>query len=723
MTVSTPAPQLLVRVVPSAREVDAFCVQHAPRAPGHPAVRDLLKLLSELPGDGLEPRLEWVERWMHWMRDRIPAHGLTDTDDRALSPANSRLSLLVRVLEGESGMRASVTRLVAGVCAGSRGLKLFAQVGLSAGNGFFSELTDRFVRGVLPAPPEPGKLSELLLRLFPVPEDAEWLGALSPALLARLTSLVGDPPPPEPTPSARVRGDLMDALLLLGVQVAGLGLAEDVRDRSPELSFRASPFLRLRLVCDAVLARDGAQEALSDLARVVEDCRGVVRSVTRHLEESGVSVDLVYRLERIRRGLDRMEAIARVLAAARGEARWREALALLSDLLEYAHADRSVRALVRRNARLMARKIIERTGNTGEHYITSTQDEFHRMVHSAAGGGFLTAFTALMKFFLAGLPLAPFFAEFFAALNYAGSFVVMQFLGFTLATKQPSMTASTLAAAVGEEAGPEDDGSQRMERLAALVPRITRSQLAAALGNLGCVLPVAVALALGLQLLTGHSLLSVHKAESVVESLHPWHTATLLWAAFTGVLLWASSVAAGWFENFVVYRRLPEALAHHRVLRSLLGVNGARRVADALEHHAAGVGGSVTLGVLLAFMPGIGGFFGLPLDVRHVTLSFGSLAFAGCTLGPSAVMEPGFLAAVLGVLVIGALNFGVSFALALGVALRARDVPVRECLRFLGAVALRFLRHPLPFLIPPPDESAPSGTEAQVVPLAGPPGH
>ncbi|NOK22300.1 site-specific recombinase [Corallococcus carmarthensis] len=723
MTVSTPAPQLLVRVVPSAREVDAFCVQHAPRAPGHPAVRDLLKLLSELPGDGLEPRLEWVERWMHWMRDRIPAHGLTDTDDRALSPANSRLSLLVRVLEGESGMRASVTRLVAGVCAGSRGLKLFAQVGLSAGNGFFSELTDRFVRGVLPAPPEPGKLSELLLRLFPVPEDAEWLGALSPALLARLTSLVGDPPPPEPTPSARVRGDLMDALLLLGVQVAGLGLAEDVRDRSPELSFRASPFLRLRLVCDAVLARDGAQEALSDLARVVEDCRGVVRSVTRHLEESGVSVDLVYRLERIRRGLDRMEAIARVLAAARGEARWREALALLSDLLEYAHADRSVRALVRRNARLMARKIIERTGNTGEHYITSTQDEFHRMVHSAAGGGFLTAFTALMKFFLAGLPLAPFFAEFFAALNYAGSFVVMQFLGFTLATKQPSMTASTLAAAVGEEAGPEDDGSQRMERLAALVPRITRSQLAAALGNLGCVLPVAVALALGLQLLTGHSLLSVHKAESVVESLHPWHTATLLWAAFTGVLLWASSVAAGWFENFVVYRRLPEALAHHRVLRSLLGVNGARRVADALEHHAAGVGGSVTLGVLLAFMPGIGGFFGLPLDVRHVTLSFGSLAFAGCTLGPSAVMEPGFLAAVLGVLVIGALNFGVSFALALGVALRARDVPVREGLRFLGAVALRFLRHPLPFLIPPPDESAPGGTEAQVVPLAGPPGH
>ncbi|NPD24508.1 site-specific recombinase [Corallococcus exiguus] len=722
MSVSTPAPRLLLRGVPSDREMDAFCVQYAPRAPGHPAVRDLLRLLSEVPDDGLEPRLEWVERWIHWMRDRIPAQGLTDADDLALSPSNSRLSLLVRVLEGEGALRASVTRLVAGVCASSRGLKLFAQVGLSAGNGFFSELTDRLVRGVLPAPPEPGKLSELLLRLFPVPEDAEWLGTLSPLLLARLTALVGDPPPPEPTPSSRVRGDLMDALVLLGVQVTGLGLAEDVRDRTPDMSFRASPFLRLRMVGDAVLARDGAQESLADLLRVVEDCRGVVRTVTQHLEDFGVSVDLVYRLECIQRGLDRMEAIARVLGSPRGEPRWREALALLSDLLRLAHADRSVRALVRRNARLLARKIIERTGNTGEHDITSTQAGFHQMVHSAAGGGLLIAFATALRFFLMGLPLAPFFAGLFVAFNYAGGFVLMQLLGFTLATKQPSMTASTLAAAVGEDTGP-DSGPRRMERLAELVPRVTRSQLAAILGNLGCVLPVAVAFALGFQALRGHTFLSQEQARDVVATLHPWKSATLLYAVLTGVLLWMSSVAAGWFENFVVYRRLPEALAHHPVLRALVGVKGARKVADALEHHAAGVGGSITLGVLLAVAPGVGSFFGIPLDVRHVTFSFGALALAGSVLGSSAVMEPGFLAAVAGVLGVGIINFGVSFTLALGVALRARDVPVSQGLRFLGAVFLRFLRNPLPFLIPPRDEPAMGGTQAQAVPLAGPPGH
>ncbi|HYH99532.1 hypothetical protein [Hyalangium sp.] len=71
-------------------------------------------------------------------------------------------------------------------------------------------------------------------------------------------------------------------------------------------------------------------------------------------------------------------------------------------------------------------------------------------------------------------------------------------------------------------------------------------------------------------------------------------------------------------------------------LRRLLGEAWARRLAEAVQRHSAGVGGSVILGVLLAVAPGVGHFFGLPLDVRHVTLAFGSLVFAACSLGPGA---------------------------------------------------------------------------------------
>ncbi|MCE9673847.1 site-specific recombinase [Myxococcus stipitatus] len=684
---------------PSEREVDAFCVQYAPRAPGHPAVRDLYRLLRDLPEDGLESRLDWVERWVEWLRERIPAHDLVE-DASGLKPSapDSRLALMVRVLEGEPALRASLTQLVAAVCEGSRGLKLFSQVGLPAGQGFLAEASDRLARTLLPSPPDPTKLSELLPRLFPSPEDAAWLAALSPALLAKLASLVGEPRPPAVLPALRVRADLLDALLLLAVQTAALGVTEDVRERDPETSFRASPFLRLRLTCDAVLARDAAPDTLRDVGTCIEDCRRVVASVSRHLESAGVSVDLVYRLERIRRGLERMEAICRVLGAPRGEPRWREALALLSDLLRRSHTDRSVLELVRRNVRMLARKIIERAGHSGEHYITTTPGEFHRLVESAAGGGLVTAVAVTLKFAIATLALAPFFAWLATGFNYALAFVLIQAFGFTLATKQPSVTAATLAGAVSEGARGE-----RLSSLVDIIPRITRSQLAAFAGNLGCVAPAVVVIALAWQALTGHAFLSDAKARATVEALHPWRSPTAAYAALTGVLLWVSSVAGGWLENFVVYRRLPEALAHHRALRHLLGAARARRLADGLLHAASGLGTNVTLGFLLGLMAVLGRFFGLPLDVRHVTFALGQLAMAGCALGPEAVLRPDFLAALGGVALTGVLNFTVSFSLALGVAARARDVPSGEALPFLRAVVARFLSAPRSFLLPPRD--------------------
>jgi len=325
--------------------------------------------------------------------------------------------------------------------------------------------------------------------------------------VARLATLLCEWAPPEVDPSTQVRAWLVDALVLLSVRTASLGLAPSVLDRLPGHALRANPFLRLRRVADSVVARDGHPETLRELGQALEECHAVVATVHAHLETRGVSVDLVYRLERIRRGLLRMGRIGRVLAAPRGALRWTEGLTLLSVLVRRSHEDRSVRSLVGGNVRQLARKVIERAGASGEHYITATRAQWHEMVHSAAGGGLLTAFTAAFKFILGSLALAPFFTGLFAALNYAGSFVLMQLLGFTLATKQPSMTAAALAGALaGQEGASELDGAQglresgRLERLVELIARITRSQLAAALGNLSMVLPAAVGLALTVQL-------------------------------------------------------------------------------------------------------------------------------------------------------------------------------------------------------------------------------
>jgi site-specific recombinase len=233
-----------------------------------------------------------------------------------------------------------------------------------------------------------------------------------------------------------------------------------------------------------------------------------------------------------------------------------------------------------------------------------------------------------------------------------------------------------------------------------MIARITRSQLAAAIGNLGMVLPAALAVDGLSRLVRGKPFLDAHAAHHVIESLHPTHGAMIFYAALTGVFLWVASIGAGWLENWVVFSRLPEGIAASPRLQRLLGADRARRLAAAVEHGAAGVGGNVTLGALLGFAPGIGKFLGLPIEARHVTLSTGSLALAGCALGATH-LDATFAGACAGILVILILNFGVSFALALALALRARDASHREKVSLALAVLAEVRRAPLSFVIPP----------------------
>jgi site-specific recombinase len=118
-------------------------------------------------------------------------------------------------------------------------------------------------------------------------------------------------------------------------------------------------------------------------------------------------------------------------------------------------------------------------------------------------------------------------------------------------------------------------------------------------------------------------------------------------------------------------------------------------------NNIAGFGGNTALGLMLAMTPVMGKFFGLPLDVRHVTLSTGALTLSVCALEPDAVPPRAVLYAALGILIIGALNFGVSFVLALAVALRARAVDRSDRLRLLVSVIATFVRSPLQFFFPP----------------------
>jgi site-specific recombinase len=389
-----------------------------------------------------------------------------------------------------------------------------------------------------------------------------------------------------------------------------------------------------------------------------------------------------------------METIVDVLAAETHEARVLAIHGLLGHLMEGRLSDLSLSALLRENLNLIARKMVERTGHSGEHYIAHNRGEYWHMWAAALGGGLLTVVTAAIKLRVMDAHLPPFVEGFAAGTNYAVSFILLQILGLVLATKQPAATAATFAGIIRESRGVE-----RENKLSDFVSRITSTQLAAAIGNVAAVCVGAIFFERLWLFVFSESYLAHETATHVYETLHPLASGTAFYAAITGVILWMAALAGGWCENFAVYYRLPEAIAQHP-LGSKIGEVRLKKFSRVLNRNLGGWSTSIVLGYLLGFTPVIGHFFGLPLDVRHVTLSTGTLALAVAHFGTQSIGRTWFYQAVAGIAVIFILNLFVSFSIAAYVGLRAYDVSPREQLTILRFLIVDGLKSPLRFIWP-----------------------
>lgn len=630
-----------------------------------------------------------------WLGEGGDGYDRTHADGAVLETARTRrLRLLIASLSSSPSRRASFGQAVARIISGSSGVELFAHVGLPSERGFLGETLDRMTRRLLPAPRDDHDLGAVLARLFPSKADAAWLAAVPTSLVVQIMELA------QPVAWHEVRRSARESVTLLGTRVSAIGLSRELYWRARPVDLGDSPFIRLSRVCDTFAETSEVTPAVrlarADACRTeVAACRAVVGTLHESLETTGVSVEVVYQLNVLEKALRRIEQLLDV--AVPGEVDSDAGVRLVATLVAAQQRARQVSEILHDNTQLLARKIVERAGQSGEHYVTTDRSGWFAMLRSAAGGGVLTAGTVLVKFLLALLSLPLFLQGLSASLNYAASFVTMQLLHFTLATKQPAMTAAHLAHALVQD---EHAGGQRFEVVTELIARITRSQLAAAIGNVTAVIPAVVALDFFWQWMYGRHILSPDAASYTLRSLDPIHTLTLVYAAYTGVLLWVASVVAGWIDNWAVYHRLPEAMEQHRQ-RKVVGERAMGIVGRFVTRNLSGLAGNISLGFMLGMTGPFGKFFGLPIDVRHVTLSTGSLALAVCTLGPETMLTAEFGLAVAGILSIGLLNFGVSFALALQVAFRARGVGMRERFGLGRALADRWRRARRDFFLPP----------------------
>jgi len=427
-------------------------------------------------------------------------------------------------------------------------------------------------------------------------------------------------------------------------------------------------------------------------------CQAQTDRIYAHLDQYGVSVGLVYRLERMRAQLIRMGRLIDVRAAS-GPGRQSGAESgrlqlLLADLIAAHHHRSSVRSLVRRSFALLARKMVERNADHGEHYLARDRSGYRAMLKAARLGGMVTAVTVLVNILLAKCSMPHFFEGAFASLNYTISFLSIAVVGGVLATKQPAVTAPALAAKMGAL-----DTAEGLRELLTETAMLLRSQMAAMFGNLIGVVPAMLFIEVIVWLVSGATLMPAASAQAALQGLSLVGPAPLF-AALTGVLLWLASLAAGFADNWFAWRRLREALAQQRRLVHALGALRAARWALWLERRIGTMAGNLGLGILLGMTPVLVQFFGLPFEVRHVTLATGTLVAASVSLGWSVLLTPAFWLAASGIVLIGALNIGVAFCCAMLLALRAREIPARIRRLVFRAVLRRMSAAPLIFLFP-----------------------
>jgi site-specific recombinase len=573
---------------------------------------------------------------------------------------------------------------------------LLADFGFAPRTAFISELGERLRRKLLPGTPETVDAAELFLLVASSPFDGQWLGALDDAVLRQLVTALSEEPQAD---ALHWRHNLMDALTYATAQVRATGFAPELRLRMDRAAGDVKAFQALPSdVEDLRAALFGSQRDEAQLLAVtaryrgrLDACRQAINSVYGHLELHGISIGMVFRLRQLRARIMRVrELLDAVLAPAPAST----AVKLLVRRVVIGQESKSIGTLISTNSTLLSAKMAERSAETGESYITRDRGEYRSMLGKAMGGGAVTAITTLLKFLVIAVGLSAFWSGFWSGVAYAGSFIAIQLLHFTLATKQPAMTAPAMAAKLKDI-----DSQASVNDFVDEVTHLVRSQVAAVFGNVFMVVPAVLLVNVLVQLLLGRPIIGSR------DALHVLHTLTLLgptllWAAFTGLILFAASMVGGWAENWFVLHRLDSAIRHNPRITALLGAGRAARWSVFTREHISGFASNISLGFMLGLIPAFTGFFGLELEARHVTLSTGQLAAAAASLGLQVLHLPVFWWSVAAIPLIGALNLSVSFYCAFRLALQAHNVSGVDRARIRRVIWARWRSHPRSFFFP-----------------------
>ncbi len=656
------------------------------------------RILSELINESNLTQLNYLQRLIAHLRPKTATATASDE-------ANQKLLALNHLLSKNSEWAEALKKYLLTLLAHYKQVHLYTDMGILTSDGFAKSLSLRLSWKILPPAMNPTQFKDVFGQIFTQQDDYLWLKSLEPNHLQECFDLLfaTNNTPEFVIHQQKSIRELLDAILVISYRITAMGLEPELVGNHPTIEDYDSPFLaQNREATDFIEAYkcflEGTSSAIDDqhLCVLLAQCSEIVEKIRKNAKTNGITVDLTYLLQRLEQHIARLHQLLFIVSD-RYSVQRDTILELMIDLVEAENTQLSIRKLCGQNIQLLSRQITDNASKTGEHYVTTDKAGFLLLLKSAMGAGLIIPLMALLKILIHTFKLAPFVQAFFYSLNYSFGFMLIHLLHFTVATKQPAMTAANMAATI-EYA--HHKNTQNLTALSELTVNTIRSQFIAIVGNISVAFPIAYIVSWGWHNVKGEHVIDTTEAALMLHDLNPFTSLALFYAAIAGVCLFLAGLISGYYDNKAVYHRIGERLRQRPKLIRLLGEARLLTLTQYIENNLGALAGSFYFGLMLGSIGAIGFVLGLPIDIRHIAFSAANFAYAIVAFEHQLAWQT-YLVTALGIFLIGVTNLMVSFSLALFVALKARGVRFAQWRPLLCLLWQHLRHHPKDFFWPP----------------------
>ncbi len=570
--------------------------------------------------------------------------------------------------------------------------------GITSSRGFLPELVGKLQHKLLPKLQTKDDFLYVINKIFYKKTDHTWVEGIDNDLWIQFFEILGIQI--NMTEPALIK-QLQCSLQILSYRITVLGLEKQITETCDAIG--NFPFLEQNRLANQYLQLpqgiadiDAQRMLLVGVTESLHNCNQTILKVKDQRFVYGTSLAQTYMLTRLQQQIDRLFIILDVLDTD-NIFNTERFVAYFKTVVHNENRKNSVREYLSENTGYLAYQIAEHGGRTGEKFITTTRKEFWQMFRSSLGGGIIISFIGIIKNLLNRVAVAPFWHGFLYSANYSLGFILIQDTGSTLATKQPAYTANNVASSFDvQKIGDHPD----LRNLAITIGKVSRTQLASFTGNLIIVFPLTYILAWLFFEATGVKIAAGEAAHKLLTDQQPLHSFAWLYACFTGFFLFASGIIAGYVENYVVFGKIADRMRNLSSFKRNFSEKRRYKIIHYVENNLGVLVGNISLGFFLGMAGFIGTTFGLPFDIRHITISAANAAIGFFGLDHQ-VSTKELWYTIIGVMGIGFLNFTVSFGLAFVVAVKSRGIHLKDYPQFLGILWRYFKRFPKDFIKAP----------------------